>query len=161
MADEHLKARIAELEAEMEASGVEDATAWEKWDEYERLIYALAEHEVMRASRRRKAMKRIAGLLAAAAISAALVMPGMAHATSLPYVEDVNPYGSGKSVATVVCYGGHGPFKLKVTDERGKRVKVHRHRKGVWTVVLRNGEAYKVSVREKGEGWKSIGYCVY
>lgn len=41
-----LEQRIAELEAELDASGVDDALEWEKFPEYERLLYALAEHEM-------------------------------------------------------------------------------------------------------------------
>jgi len=41
-----LESEIAELDAEMEAEGVEDATAWEKWDELEKLLYAWAERKV-------------------------------------------------------------------------------------------------------------------
>ena len=35
--------QLAEWDAEMEAEGVEDATAWPKFPEYERVLYALTE----------------------------------------------------------------------------------------------------------------------
>ena len=41
--NERLWRLLDELDAEMEAEGVEDATAWERWDEYENAIYVLAE----------------------------------------------------------------------------------------------------------------------
>ena len=37
---------LAEMDAEMEAEGVEDATAWERWGEYEAILYSLAENEI-------------------------------------------------------------------------------------------------------------------
>ena len=37
--------RLEELDKLMEAEGVEDATAWERFPEYERLLYAVAEFE--------------------------------------------------------------------------------------------------------------------
>ena len=40
-----LESKIAELDAEMEAEGVEDATAWDRWDELEQLLYAWAERK--------------------------------------------------------------------------------------------------------------------
>lgn len=40
------KRQLAEMEAQMDAEGVEDATAWEHWDEYERVLYAVGEYEV-------------------------------------------------------------------------------------------------------------------
>lgn len=43
---EELRERVAELEAELDASGVEDALEWERFPEYERLLYALVEREV-------------------------------------------------------------------------------------------------------------------
>lgn len=76
---------------------------------------------------------------------------------SLPYVEDVNPQGSGY-VATVSCAGS--PSDIRVTC-KGKRVKVHRESKRVWTVKLKKNAYYKLSVRAAGGKWKSIGYRVY
>ena len=45
---ERLRARLAELDAELEASGVEDALDWEKFPEMEQVMYALAERELER-----------------------------------------------------------------------------------------------------------------
>lgn len=39
---------LALMDAEMEREGVEDATAWEHFPEYERILYALAESQVER-----------------------------------------------------------------------------------------------------------------
>ena len=103
-------------------------------------------------------MKKLSIALAAIAISAALVLPSQAWAASLPYIDDVNDWGAGKSIATVVVSGDKP--QLKVTSG-GKKVKVTKHKKGVWTVVLKNGKKYKLSSREKGGKWKSIGYRVY
>ena len=49
-----LESRIAEMDADMEAEGVEDATAWERFPEYEKLLYALAERIVERQERERE-----------------------------------------------------------------------------------------------------------
>lgn len=43
---EKLRARLAELDAELDASGVEDALDWERFPEMERVMYALAEREL-------------------------------------------------------------------------------------------------------------------
>lgn len=51
---EEIEIALAEMDAEMERLGVEDATAWERFPEYERMLYALAEHEVMEAERKRR-----------------------------------------------------------------------------------------------------------
>ena len=49
--DERLWQAIDEMDAEMERDGVEDATAWEKFPEYERILYAIGEREVERKRR--------------------------------------------------------------------------------------------------------------
>ena len=51
---EEIELALAEMDAEMERLGVEDATAWERFPEYERMLYALAEHEVIEAERKRR-----------------------------------------------------------------------------------------------------------
>lgn len=38
-----LESKIAKMDAEMDAEGIEDALDWEKFPEYEKLLYALAE----------------------------------------------------------------------------------------------------------------------
>ena len=47
-----LRAELAEWDAKLEASGVEDATAWEHFPEMERVMYALGEYELELAERR-------------------------------------------------------------------------------------------------------------
>lgn len=42
--------QVDELDAELETSDVEDATAWEKWDELENVLMVLAERAVWRES---------------------------------------------------------------------------------------------------------------
>ena len=42
----YLNARIDMLEEELDESGIENALDWEKFPEYERLLYALAEREL-------------------------------------------------------------------------------------------------------------------
>lgn len=42
----YLWARMDMLEEELDEWGGDDALDWEKWDEYERVSYALAEHEL-------------------------------------------------------------------------------------------------------------------
>lgn len=49
---ESMKAELAEYERELDASGVEDATEWERFPEYEGVLYALAEFEVELAERK-------------------------------------------------------------------------------------------------------------
>lgn len=46
-----LRDELAEWDAELEAADVEDATAWEHFPEMERVMYALAEHELALAER--------------------------------------------------------------------------------------------------------------
>lgn len=43
---DELEGKLAELDAEMEALGIEDATAWERFDEYEDALYLLAEYRL-------------------------------------------------------------------------------------------------------------------
>ena len=53
--DMHLWRRLDELDAELDASGVEDATEWEHWDEMENILMLLAERHVQRMERERNA----------------------------------------------------------------------------------------------------------
>lgn len=46
--DAALWERLDALDAELEASGIEDATEWERWDEMERVLYAIAERTALR-----------------------------------------------------------------------------------------------------------------
>lgn len=110
-------------------------------------------------------MRKLATMGVALVIAAALVAPMQAEAklttaepsVSLPYVEDVNPYGGGY-VATVSC-AGRGSAILKVTC-KGKPVKVRKVAKRTWTVKMKQGRCYKLSVRS-GSACKSIGYRIY
>ena len=83
-------------------------------------------------------------------------------ACSLPYVDDVNEWGKGKVILTVYCCGNAKSYQLKVTNEKGKKAKAVRSKKrnDVWTVVVRKGHVYKLSVRPKGGVWRSIYYGV-
>ena len=95
----------------------------------------------------------------AAPLSAGSVEPRC----SLPYVDDVNEWGKGHVILTVYCCGNAKSYDLKVTDPKGRKAKPirsKRHR-NVWTVVIRKGKEYKLSVRAKGGKWKSVGYRVY
>lgn len=113
-------------------------------------------------------MRKIASMAMAIAVAASLTaFAGTAEAkevtvatpsVSLPYVDDVNPWGGGY-IATVTC-AGSAKAELKVTLN-GKRVKVRKHAPRVWTVKLKKSRTYKLSVRIKGCAWKSIGYRIY
>ena len=81
-------------------------------------------------------------------------------ACSLPYVDDVNDWGPGKVIVTVCCCGDAAKYQLKVTNPKGKKVKVTKVKRDVWTVVLKKGKTYKLSVRPKGGKWRSIRYGV-
>ena len=81
-------------------------------------------------------------------------------ACSLPLVDDVNDWGKGKVIVTVTCCGDAKSYQLKVTNEKGGKVKATKHKKRVWTVVMKKGRTYKLSVRPKGGKWRSIRYGV-
>jgi len=111
-------------------------------------------------------MKKLVVLVIAFVVGIAIAMPSTANAAelttsvgvSLPYVEDVNEFGSGY-VATVTC-AGSSKAVLKVTQS-GKRIKVRKHAPRVWTVKLKRAKTYKLSVKVKGGAWKSIAYRIY
>lgn len=102
-------------------------------------------------------MRNIARAIAAACVSAVLVMPGTAYAVSYPTVDDVNDWGARSSIVTVTA-SGHGKLKLKATSA-GKRLKVTRHKCGVWTVVVRNGSIVKLTASDK-DGKRTVKYAV-
>lgn len=81
-------------------------------------------------------------------------------ACSLPYIDDVNDWGDGKVIVTVCCCGDAAKYQLKVTNPKGKKVKATKVKRDVWTVVLKKGKTYKLSVRPKGGKWRSIRYGV-
>lgn len=81
-----------------------------------------------------------------------------APSTSLPYVDDVNPSGSGY-VLTVTCAGSPSA-KLKASVG-GKSLKAKKVRARVWTVEVPKGKEVRLSVRAGNGAWKSIGYRVY
>lgn len=56
--DRELWERLDNMDAEMARDGIEDATAWCKWDEYEKVLYAIAEREAFRASALREQRMR-------------------------------------------------------------------------------------------------------
>lgn len=95
---------------------------------------------------------------AAAAELAAASVPSQVPAATLPYVDDVNDWGASRYILTVVA--GGKPSALKSTSGK-KALKVTKHRRGVWTVVVKRGAYVKLSVRAKGGKWKSIGYRAY
>ena len=100
--------------------------------------------------------KRLAAIMVAAIVAIAL-MPGRAIAVSYPTVDDVNEWGAGKSILTVTA-AGTGKLKLKATSGK-KKLKVTRHHRGVWTVVVRNGKKVRLTVRD-AEGKASFAYRV-
>ena len=115
-------------------------------------------------------MKRIIAVIIAAMLAMcvacvpraeALSAAPMKHETvvSLPYVDDANPCKGGYTV-TVSCAGNAKSYALKVTDERGKAVKVEKHSKRVWTVTMKRGHVYKIAVKGAGASWKSIRYGI-
>ena len=114
-------------------------------------------------------MKRVIAVIIAALIAAACVGTTSADAkvaaasmprTSLPYVTDVSPSGRNLYDALVECAGKGKSFELRAVC-KGKRAKVSRVGKRAWSVRIRRGELYKLSVRAKGGAWHSIGYRVY
>ena len=100
-------------------------------------------------------MKRFGTMLAAACVSAALLMPSAAYAVSYPCVDDVNEWNGNRSCLTVTAVG-EGSLKLTAKGN-GKKLKVEKHHRGVWTVVVRNGERVVLTVRDKNES-RSIEY---
>lgn len=106
------------------------------------------------------ALSTMGALKAEGAPLAAANMQAERVVCSLPYIDDANEYGPGKVIVTVVCCGDAKSYQLKVTNEQGKKVKVTKHKKRVWSVVLRKGRTYKLSVRPKGGVYRSIYYGV-
>lgn len=113
--------------------------------------------------------RKITSIIITAVVSAAIAFPctagaaslaaaSVAPSVSLPYVDDVNEWGAGRCVLTVVASGS--PAKLKATSG-GKALKVRKHHRNVWTVVVKRRAGVKLSVRAGGGKWKSIGYRVY
>ena len=92
----------------------------------------------------------------ASALQAASVAP-KAPSVSLPYVDDVNEWGSGQYILTVTARGAKA--KLKATS-RGKALKVKRHDRNVWTVIVKKRAYVRLTVSANGER-KTIGYRVY
>lgn len=111
--------------------------------------------------------RKITSIIMAALVAVAIAFPCTAEAAelraasvpsvSLPYVDDVNEWGSGH-ILTVVAAGE--PSALKATV-KGKALKVTRHKRNVWTVVVKRKAYVKLSVRAKGGKWKAIGFRVY
>lgn len=109
--------------------------------------------------------KKIAGAIAAAMLAGAVVLPSQAMAVSYPYVDDCNEWSSRSSVITVVACGD-GKLTLSA-KQGGKKLKVkkhHRgvwtvHHRGVWTVVIKNKKAVKLTAKDRS-GKRSISYRV-
>ena len=103
---------------------------------------------------------KIMSLLMAALVALTACAP-MASACSLPYVDDVNDWGANSKIATVYAVGDK-PMKLKAVDAKTRKpAKVRKVKRGVWLVTMKRGHAYKLSVKDKGGKWKSIGYRIY
>lgn len=110
--------------------------------------------------------RKITGIIITAILAAAFALPCSAGAlqagsfggASLPYVDDVNEWGASSYILTV--YAAGNPSACKATS-KGKALKVKRHGKRVWTVVVKRRAYVRLSVRAKGGAWKSIGYRVY
>ena len=88
-----------------------------------------------------------------------------AYAVSLPYVDDVNYWTDKTNIATITCVGNENKFKLRVIDTKThKRLKIQKHKKNVWTVVLKNKHTYKIKVRGLAKNhktaWKTIYYRI-
>lgn len=113
-------------------------------------------------------MKKATAIIITAIIAVAIAFPCTAQAAelaaasvsnaSLPYVDDVNEWGASRCILTVVAAGK--PSALKATSG-GKALKVKRHERNVWTVVVKKRAYVKLSVRAGNGKWKSIGYRVY
>lgn len=88
-----------------------------------------------------------------------------AHAVSLPYVDDVNDWGRGKVIATVTACGHESKFTMHAYDLTAKKpAKVTKHKKRVWTCVMKRGHVYKLTVKAKDgkrTNTRKIAYCVY
>lgn len=113
-------------------------------------------------------MKKATAIIITAIIAIAVAFPCTAQAAelraasvpsaSLPYVDDVNEWGASRCILTVVASGDRAVLKA---TSGGKALKVKRHERNVWTVVVKKRAYVKLSVRAEGGKWKSIGYRVY
>lgn len=120
-------------------------------------------------------MRKISTIIATAAVTAAIAFPSVASAAyspaefitegteptfcSMPYVDDLNDWGSRAFMATIVC-AGNSKAQCKVTL-KGKRVRVTKHHPRVWTAKLVKGKYYRISVRVPRGAWKTIGFKAY
>ena len=80
---------------------------------------------------------------------------------SLPYVDDANPYGAGRYIVTLTVCGNAKGYQMKVTDAKtGKRAKVTKHKRNVWTAVIKRGSTYRIQARAKGGTWRTVRYGI-
>jgi len=101
--------------------------------------------------------KKIAGTIAAAMLAGAVVLPSQAAAVSYPYVDDCNEWSSRSSVITVVACGD-GKLTLSA-KQCGKKLRVKKHKRGVWTLVIRNNKVVKLTAKDRS-GKRSVSYRV-
>ena len=120
-------------------------------------------------------MKKFTSVIASAALAAAIAFPSVASAAyapaefitegteprfcSMPYIDDLNDWGSRAFMATIVC-AGNSKAQCRVTL-KGKRVRVEKCHPRVWVAKLKRGEYYRISVRVPHGKWKSIGFRAY
>lgn len=71
---EEMRLRLMELEEELEASGIEDATEWEKFPEMERIMYDIAEHDMRLAEYPREQYEQDRAKLIADGVDPRLIM---------------------------------------------------------------------------------------
>ena len=96
----------------------------------------------------------------AAPLSANAGMSTDAPAYSLPFVEDAQQVDSKNYEVLVTCAGSADPV-LTVTDMKsGKTVKYTKLDARTWTVKLKKGRTYKISLKVKGQKAKAIKYGV-
>ena len=98
--------------------------------------------------------KKIAAVVISAIVAGAVVLPSTAHAAE-GYVDAHEEWGVKHSIITVVG-SGHGKLKL-TAKQSGKKLKVTKHHRGVWTVVVKNGKKVRLTVRDR-DGKASFAY---
>lgn len=84
---------------------------------------------------------------------------GAREVVSLPYIEDVNPSGSGYTALIEVC--GKGRAALKVTSG-AEKIKIKRLDARTWQVHMKRGKSYRIAARSAhGGAWQAIGYTIF
>ncbi|MBR4614656.1 MAG: hypothetical protein IKO55_03535 [Kiritimatiellae bacterium] len=101
----------------------------------------------------------LAGGIPAAAGAEELTTGHAREIVSLPYIEDVNPSGSGYTALVEVC--GRGRALLKVTSG-AEKIKIKRLDARTWQVHMKRGKAYRIAARSAhGGAWQAIGYTIF